>query len=467
MSQDIKVSEGTVLEALNNKVDLDFDNVHSNSVSFARMSREVTNCITEIPQRIKYTLEDGTLTIKAGSVVIVPYGVEDLTSQYPKGATFLHENFKVYDTQFADGKFFVWAEMQSDLFTNHESTIIEERFVEIDITQNTIHSGHRGESGTNNQTSSDTYTIYYNTDINMVGKTIEGTTLSFAEVRSLPILKTISTTTTRYASVTQFFNGMGYIGSTIWVDKGVKGLIPNGRNEDGSLNNIEYTTEKLNFLTRGQANKNIKIVVQANGAITDAKTYYIVNKYNEMTLNATFYYVKSENKMYYRNVAGSNLVVLSFYLGLAITDDNTTTSNILKIETENPIALATKDEIDGNWVSYTQTLITNSSLASATDKTFDLNEYLPNDANVYEVMISSRLYSPATSGKVVELQVTTDIVSGVPICRAKATAAIANDSAGTVIVPTRNKILTFRNTGDATTLNTGLNIFLKAYRKVR
>jgi hypothetical protein len=38
---------------------------------------------------------------------------------------------------------------------------------------------------------------------------------------------------------------MGYIGSTIWVDKGVKGLIPNGRNEDGTLKNIEFTTDNI------------------------------------------------------------------------------------------------------------------------------------------------------------------------------------------------------------------------------
>ena len=55
--------------------------------------------------------------------------------------------------------------------------------------------------------------------------------------------------TTGTVSVSQVFNGMGYIGSTVWVDKGVKGLIPNGRNEDGSLNNEEVTTDKLYIYT--------------------------------------------------------------------------------------------------------------------------------------------------------------------------------------------------------------------------
>lgn len=76
---------------------------------------QITNCLLEVPQRIKYDLTDGTLIVKAGSVVIVPYGTKDLTSQYPKGARFLHDNFKVFDTQFADGKFFVWAELVNDI----------------------------------------------------------------------------------------------------------------------------------------------------------------------------------------------------------------------------------------------------------------------------------------------------------------------------------------------------------------
>ena len=37
-----------------------------------RINDKLTNCLLEVPQRIKYTLKNGTLTIKAGSVVSVP-----------------------------------------------------------------------------------------------------------------------------------------------------------------------------------------------------------------------------------------------------------------------------------------------------------------------------------------------------------------------------------------------------------
>ena len=37
---------------------------------------QITNCLLEVPQRIKLELNDGVLTLKAGSQVIVPNGFE-------------------------------------------------------------------------------------------------------------------------------------------------------------------------------------------------------------------------------------------------------------------------------------------------------------------------------------------------------------------------------------------------------
>ena len=48
-----------------------------------------------------------------------------------------------------------------------------------------------------------------------------------------------------YGSVKQVFNSIGYMGSTYWVCKGIKGLAPNELNFDGSLDNTEITTEHI------------------------------------------------------------------------------------------------------------------------------------------------------------------------------------------------------------------------------
>ena len=214
------------------------------SASNALTTTQITNCITEIPQDIKLELNDGVLTLKAGSVVIVPYGTEDLTSQYPKGATFINDNFKVYDTQFEDGKFFVWAEVQNDLSNSGSTTVVEERFVFINVSENGVTSLARSESGTSN-TSTNSYTVYYNTATNKVASVASGTTLNYSLCKSLPVAKVYSNTSIIYSSIDQVFNGFGYIGSTVFVTKGVKVLIPNGRNEDGTLNNIEFATTRV------------------------------------------------------------------------------------------------------------------------------------------------------------------------------------------------------------------------------
>jgi hypothetical protein len=236
LADEIKDSGNTVNTAIEAGVE------RLNSIDSLK-NNQITNCLLEVPQRIKYELTDGTLTIKAGSVVIVPYGTTDRTSEFPVGSTFINDNFKVYDTQFADGKFFVWAELVGDLSnTNTGYTSTATRLFHIQISANNATASGNTASGTEGYTGS-ANCLYYFTDKNLVSYYKNG--VSTQETNCLPILLVTNNEEHLYSTVNQVFNGMGYIGSTIWVDKGVKGLIPNGRNEDGSLKNIEYTTNSV------------------------------------------------------------------------------------------------------------------------------------------------------------------------------------------------------------------------------
>nr|DAM10459.1 MAG TPA: hypothetical protein [Caudoviricetes sp.] len=67
---------------------------------------------------------------------------------------------------------------------------------------------------------------------------------------SLP-LAIVTLSSGSVTSIDQVFNGFGYIGSTVFALPGVKGLIPNGRNADGSLKNIETIVNKVAVLTFG------------------------------------------------------------------------------------------------------------------------------------------------------------------------------------------------------------------------
>ena len=180
-------------------------------------SKNITNCLLEVPQRIKLELNDGTLTLKAGSQVIVPNGFE------------------------ADGitPKFDYVDIESDIAINSVNANGE-----CTLYYNQTEGGlsfyytNTNSSGTTPPMRDGTF---YNTANNIINRYTNGSAITQL---SLPLATIIDGTST-ITSIDQVFNGMGYIGSTVWVDKGVKGLIPNGRNEDGSLNNVEFETSRV------------------------------------------------------------------------------------------------------------------------------------------------------------------------------------------------------------------------------
>lgn len=178
-----------------------------------------TNCITEIPQDIKLELNNGTLTLKAGSKVYVPNGVgvfdevviaSDITYTYAYGAYTL------------------------GLYYNPTSGHLEAYSKDAEV------------SGT---TPANTCT-FYNTSANNISRINNGTVDT--PKLSFPIA-TITTNASQITSIDQIFNGFGYIGSTVFVLPGIKGLAPNGRNADGTLKNITFTVSSVRTNTLGSS----------------------------------------------------------------------------------------------------------------------------------------------------------------------------------------------------------------------
>ena len=178
---------------------------------------KITNCLLEVPQRIKLELADGVLTLKAGSTVTVPNGFEaDGTTQK-----------------------FDYVTVESDIICSNYSSVVEACFIRYEAGK------VFADWGTHHFVTRDNVDGYsgwaYNTSANVIDYYNNGVGQNIG--CSLP-LGVITGNGTNAKSIDNVFNGMGYIGSTVWVDKGIKCLIPNGRNEDGSLKNIEYTFPK-------------------------------------------------------------------------------------------------------------------------------------------------------------------------------------------------------------------------------
>ena len=176
-----------------------------------------TNRILEIPQDIKLKLNNGTLTLKAGSKVYVPNGPG------------------VFDAVTISTD-------RSITNTSNDTYMVFARSDDSGIELSRLAS--QTGSGTTTPTSS--WWVYYNTSDNKVYRIANGVN---ARQMSLPIA-IITVSSGAITSIDQIFNGFGYIGSTVFALPGVKVQIPNGRNEDGTCMSIITTVNSVKTGTR-------------------------------------------------------------------------------------------------------------------------------------------------------------------------------------------------------------------------
>ena len=234
-AQEAVQAVGEMIDAIDGKANVDLDNLSeagqakldekANAVDVLDKS-QITNCLLEVPQNIKLELNDGVLTLKAGSIVTVPNGFE------------------------ADGTTpkFDYVTIENDAVGSYSVTTIGSCLLTLNSNTNTLAFGASNGNNTyyfsgNTAPANPVKEYYWYDTANNLLKRYNGT--AWVDGYTLPIALMSYNGTGVITSIDQVFNGMGYIGSTVWVDKGVKGLIPNGRNEDGSLNNIEFSVSQV------------------------------------------------------------------------------------------------------------------------------------------------------------------------------------------------------------------------------
>ena len=203
---------GQVLEALNDKVDIDYGNMPANSTNYAPSSKNVTNCITEIPQDIKLELSsDGVLTLKAGSKVHLAYG--NLND------TFVIES-DITLTNIYSGQYMVIRTSPTAMYVANIETCLS------------------GTISSRPSTLTKSTGFYFATDEHKIYLTGDsGNTWYSAGGYTLP-LGIVTVSNGAISSIDQVFNGFGYIGSVRYALPGIKWLTPDGRNEDGTAKSI-------------------------------------------------------------------------------------------------------------------------------------------------------------------------------------------------------------------------------------
>ena len=256
----IQLASGTTDSALQtvNSVVSDVNDL-KDEIKETLQHKHITNCITEIPQDIKLELNDGTLTLKAGSKVYVPNGVDvfddviisnDKVCTYGTGVTGLFMVIQI---------------------SNQNTFFVKPEYVTSGTTAPTVGDNIRH--------------IWYDTTNNIV-KMYAPNSSDYVQA-SFPIALCTSTgTDNKFSSIDQVFNGFGYIGSTIFALPGLKGLMPDGRNEDGTLKNIEYTVQSVLTVT----------ITSSGYRFTSIEAPGIVQPYPFLTNNGFYEYFESDTQ---------------------------------------------------------------------------------------------------------------------------------------------------------------------------
>lgn len=289
--------------ALNGKADIDLSNITSTSKNIANWSTNVTNCIREIPQDIKLELNDGTLTLKAGSKVYVPNGFNGTT---PKFDVVTIENDMVTSSGNNATQLHFYAS-SGNFWGRAVQTVCY--------------------SGDTEPTSASNYSFWYDTANNLIKRKINDNWQT-SDKYALPSL-IATTSSTGYTSIDQVFNGFGYIGKRNFITN-VKLLIAKGYNTDGTYHNQEYIINSP-IVARNDFGNNSIMFFRNNGSYqiyNIGKQWYLGELDYVPNVSSTFqWYYNTTNRMWYMHEANEQSWRQVDYANLGI---NTSTETNFK-----------------------------------------------------------------------------------------------------------------------------------------
>lgn len=200
-----------------------------------------TNGITYIPQDIKFDIVNGTTpTLYAGSEVWVPYGTAAPALNI--GGSL---NSGIITAISWDGsKLFYKVKYDTDLSVDITSDPANADFVASISPSHGFWWFYPNYSRDTAPSDFGQYALWYDTAKNIVKITVDSGS-TWQNYASLPIGIFTMTGTGATKKIKYVFNGFGCVGTTVFALPGVKGLMADGLNEDGSYKTIERTFDRL------------------------------------------------------------------------------------------------------------------------------------------------------------------------------------------------------------------------------
>ena len=235
------------------------------------------------------------------------------------------------------------------------------------------------------------------------------------------------------------------------VKEGLKTLIPNGRNENGTLRNIENNvSEDLIYTFEDNATGSYWAAVGDSAQRLLKTAWEYDNDEN---------YIKGVNKPNATNIGQKALTTM-------IGDVEVKNGNIISFVPYQPVQLAKEQDIDGMWTSANYPIFENVSFSAQEKKTYDLSTYLPNDGNIYEVIFEGKAITGSNVGDTAYLGISTSLINYCCVIGTQTTAARTVLAGSSVTLPVgADRIVKVKNgsTSDTATFRLHIN----AYRKVR
>lgn len=210
-------------------------------LAYAFLGTKNSNCIMSIPQDINFEIVNGTTpTLYAGSEVWVPYGkaapalnIGDSLNSGIITAISWDENKLFYKVRYGSN---ISVDITSDPATQDFTMVVAPSGVlwwyALSFSQDTAPTGFG------------TYALWYDTAENIVKESSDSGS-SWVSYLSLPIDIFNMGGAGANKKVKEIYNGFGFIGSTAYALPGVKGLMADGLNEDGSYKSVERTFDKM------------------------------------------------------------------------------------------------------------------------------------------------------------------------------------------------------------------------------
>ena len=326
------------------------------SASLAQIENKISNCIITIPDNIKLTLTDGTLTLKNGSKA---YKFDNTVVNITKDLSISRTGSNGQKLVFTDGN-----------------------GLAVFLINMCVSSDTNPGAG---------YQIWYNNNEKKIyaDSTAQG---NFSLYNVAAPIGIVTCQDTKAVSIDQVFNGFGFIGSHWYYLEGTSGRDMNGRNADGSLNSVLHTASNLGVFPAGDGTGKYYLFTDLRGSVrnsNDYVTFWQDDKPATTTGNYGVWISQRDNIIRYTNDKGvtwnpANWIYCGWY---EVVD-----GKITKLEMKQPIKLPDEQDVVHNFGNETISGIKTFTGGSTNNtEIFLKNLFIDRDVNPSKVCYCSFL----------------------------------------------------------------------------